>query len=81
LALFVAHGGLSSDLEIIRDAGLEVEAQELAKSTAAGKGVLATEDAMLHFAATQKEYVAIMSSEPSHLPVVRTPMNDGFRAF
>ncbi|MCK6587849.1 MAG: hypothetical protein HUU21_22225 [Polyangiaceae bacterium] len=61
LALFVSYGGLSSDLEIIRDAGLEVEAQELAKSTAAGKGVMATADAMLHFAEIQKEYVAVMS--------------------
>jgi hypothetical protein len=61
LALFVSHGGLSSDLEIIRDAGLEVEAQELVKSTAAGKGVMATADAMLHFAELQKEYVAVMS--------------------
>lgn len=60
LALFISAGGLATDLEIIRDAGLEVEAQELAKSTAAGKGVLATQDAMMHFAATQKEYVAIM---------------------
>jgi hypothetical protein len=60
LAVFVSHGGLSTDLEIIRDAGLEVEAQGLAKSTAAGKGVTATENAMLHFAAIQKEYVAIM---------------------
>jgi hypothetical protein len=61
LALFLSYGGLSADLEIIRDAGLEVEAQALAKSTAAGKGVTATEDAMLHFAAIQKEYVATMS--------------------
>jgi hypothetical protein len=61
LALFSSYGGLDADLEIIRDAGLEVEAQELAKSTATGKGVTATEDAMLHFAAIQKEYVAIMS--------------------
>jgi hypothetical protein len=61
LSLFVSYGGLGTDLQIIRDAGLEVEAQELAKSTAAGKGVTATEEAMLHFAAIQKEYVAIMS--------------------
>jgi hypothetical protein len=61
LAIFASYGGLDTDLEIIRDAGLEVEAQELAKSTAAGKGITATEDAMLHFAAIQKEYVAIMS--------------------
>jgi hypothetical protein len=61
LDIFVSYGGLNRDLETIRDAGLEVEAQELAKSTAAGKGVTATEDAMLHFAAIQKEYVAIMS--------------------
>jgi hypothetical protein len=60
LALFISYGGLDTDLKIIRDAGLEVEAQELAKSTAAGKGMTATEDAMLHFAAIQKEYVAIM---------------------
>lgn len=51
---------LDTDLEIMRDAGLEVEAQELAKSTAAGKGPAATEDAMLHFAAIQKEDVIIM---------------------
>lgn len=61
LALFTSYGGLSTDLEIIRDTGLEVEAQELAKSTAVGKGVTATEEAMLHFAAIQKEYVAVMS--------------------
>lgn len=52
---------MSSDLEFIRDAGLEVEAQELVKGTAAGKRVMATADAMLHFAQIQKEYVAIMS--------------------
>ncbi|MDC3954065.1 hypothetical protein [Polyangium jinanense] len=60
LALFQSFGGLASDLERIRDAGLEVEAQELAKSTAAGGGVAATADVMLHFAEVQKEYVAVM---------------------
>lgn len=62
LALYEGVGGLKEDLEQIRDEGLHAEAQALAQSTAKGAQLAATEDALLHFSALQKEYVAVMSA-------------------
>lgn len=61
-ALYEGVGGVKEDLEQIRDEGLNAEAQLLAQSTAKGAQLAATSNALLHFSALQKEYVAVMSA-------------------
>lgn len=60
-ARFLALGGKTSDLQMIRDKGYEAEAQTLAGREAATAGVTATTDVLTLFAEIQREYVRIMS--------------------
>lgn len=61
LAIYVAIGGLPSDLELIRDTGLRAEAANLAQSTSHATGNAATITLLAAFASLQKEYSAVMA--------------------
>ncbi|HSN97026.1 MAG TPA: hypothetical protein VLS89_01975 [Candidatus Nanopelagicales bacterium] len=62
LTRYEAVGGLSDDLEAIRDAGLRAEAQSLLQSTSKGQGKAATLDVLQAFAALQREYMGLMAA-------------------
>jgi hypothetical protein len=65
LAIYESVGGLAADLSKIRDAGLEVEAQNLAQSEMKGAAVAATKEVLQFFNALQDEYVAIIAVVPA----------------
>jgi hypothetical protein len=61
LSAYESVGGLKADLEAVRDTGLAAEAQLLSQSSARSAGSAATLEVLTAFAATQKEYAAVMA--------------------
>ncbi|MBI4612396.1 MAG: hypothetical protein HY720_02190 [Planctomycetes bacterium] len=61
LAVYIGKGGLKSDLDTIRDRGLEAEAANLGQSVTGAAGLGATLDVLRGFVDTQREYVTVMA--------------------